>query len=221
MKRRRFLKGTAALAAAVGTMATFRAALARAQSTTQSTTNTVLVYGDSLSAGYGIGQKEAWATLLQERLRREKFDFTVANASISGETSAGGASRIGPALQQFKPQVVVVALGANDGLRGLPIAQMKANLTKIITASQAAGARVLLVGMRMPPNYGAKYTEGFYAAFSELAKEHKTALVPFMLEPIAMKGDLFQGDNLHPTAAAQPLILDHLWPPLRRLLKPA
>jgi acyl-CoA thioesterase-1 len=180
---------------------------------------TVLVFGDSLSAGYGIGQKESWAALLQERLRREKFNYTVANASISGETSAGGASRIGAALAEFKPEVVILALGANDGLRGLPLAQMKANLSRMIREAQGRGARVLLVGMRMPPNYGPQYTEGFRQTFVDLAKEHRTGLVPFMLEPIALRRELFQPDNLHPTAEAQRLILDHLWPALKGLLK--
>lgn len=180
---------------------------------------TVLVFGDSLSAGYGIGQKESWAALLQERLRREKFNYTVANASISGETSAGGASRIGAALAEFKPEVVILALGANDGLRGLPLAQLKGNLSRMIREAQARGARVLLVGMRMPPNYGPQYTEGFRQTFVDLAKEYRTGLVPFMLEPIALRRELFQADNLHPTAEAQRLILDHLWPSLKGLLK--
>jgi len=181
--------------------------------------STILVYGDSLSAGYGIGQKESWPTLLQERLKQEKFNYTVANASISGETSAGGASRIAATLAQFSPAVVVVELGANDGLRGLPIAQMRANLSRIIQAAQAAKAQVLLVGMRMPPNYGQRYTDEFARAFAELAKEHRTALLPFLLEPIAARAELFQSDNLHPTASAQPLILDHVWRGLKPLLR--
>jgi acyl-CoA thioesterase-1 len=215
---RRF--GRAALGSvALGVVALGVVALGGAGLSMGANAATVLVYGDSLSAGYGIGQKESWPNLLQERLRQEKFNYTVANASISGETSAGGASRIGAALAQFNPSIVVVELGANDGLRGLPIAQMKANLTTIIKAAQARNAQVLLVGMRMPPNYGQRYTDEFARAFADLAKEHRTGLVPFLLEPIATKAGFFLSDNVHPTAAAQPLLLDHVWNALKPLLK--
>jgi acyl-CoA thioesterase-1 len=180
---------------------------------------TVLVYGDSLSAAYGLAQREGWVTLLEERLRQRKFDYSVANASISGETSAGGASRIGEALARSKPAVVVLTLGSNDGLRGLPVAQMKANLAKIVKAAQQANARVLIVGSRMPPNYGPTYTRQFQEAFAELAKEYRTAYVPFLLEGVADKRDLFQPDNLHPTAEAQAIILDNVWKGLAPLLQ--
>ena len=179
---------------------------------------TILVYGDSLSAAYGLAQREGWVALLEERLRQGKFDYTVANASISGETSAGGASRIGESLARAKPAVVVVTLGSNDGLRGLPVAQMKANLGRIVKASQEARAKVLIVGSRMPPNYGPTYTRQFHEAFAELAKEHRTGYVPFLLDGVADRRELFQPDNLHPTAEAQPLMLENIWPLLRPML---
>lgn len=180
---------------------------------------TILVYGDSLSAAYGVAQKEGWVSLLEERLRQRKFDYSVANASISGETSAGGASRIGESLARTKPAVVVLTLGSNDGLRGLAVPQMKSHLATIVKASQSAGAKVLVVGSRMPPNYGPTYTRQFQEAFAEVAKEHRAAYVPFLLDGIADKRDLFQPDNLHPTAEAQPIILDTVWKGLEPLLK--
>jgi acyl-CoA thioesterase-1 len=179
---------------------------------------TVLVYGDSLSAAYGLSQREGWVTLLEERLRQRKLDYSVANASISGETSAGGAARIDEALARARPTIVVITLGSNDGLRGLPVSQMKANLSKIVKASQAAKARVLIVGSRMPPNYGPTYTRQFFDAFAELAKEHRTAYVPFLLEGVADRRENFQPDNLHPTAEAQKAILETVWKGLEPLL---
>lgn len=179
---------------------------------------TILVFGDSLSAAYGIAQKDGWVTLLQERLRKNGIDYSVANASISGETTAGGASRIAATLAQRKPAVTIIELGANDGLRGLPVKQMKANLDAIIRAARNAGSKVLLVGMRMPPNYGAAYTREFEASFSELARQHKLPAVPFFLEGIADKPELFQPDQLHPVASAQPRLLDNVWKALRPLL---
>lgn len=179
---------------------------------------TILVFGDSLSAAYGIGAREGWPTLLEERLRQKSADYTVANASISGETSSGGATRIGAALARTRPSIVIVALGSNDGLRGLPISQMKANLTRIVRAAKSAGSKVLVVGNRMPPNYGPRYTREFAQAFVEVAREQKAALVPFMLEGIASTRDNFQPDNLHPTAAAQPIILETIWQGLAPLL---
>ena len=184
-----------------------------------SAAGTILVYGDSLSAAYGIGQKEGWASLLDERLRQRKLDYTVANASISGETTSGGAARIDAALDRFRPDVVIVALAAHDGLRGLPIAEMKANLAKIVRAAQARRARVLVAGMRMPPNYGAKYTQAFQQAFAEVAKEQRTAYVPFLLDGVADRRDLFLSDQIHPGAQAQPIILDTVWKQLEPVLK--
>jgi acyl-CoA thioesterase-1 len=180
---------------------------------------TILVYGDSLSAAYGLAQEAGWAALLQARLEQKAMDYTVSNASISGETSSGGAARIAEALKVHKPRVVIVALGANDGLRGLPTAQMRANLAKIVSRSQKAQARVLLVGMRVPPNYGASYTRQFAQVYTDLAREYKTALVPFLLEGMAEQRELFQADNLHPTAAAQPILLENVWKALVPLLK--
>lgn len=179
---------------------------------------TVLVFGDSLSAGYGIRPLEAWPALLEKRLSERRLNYNVANLSISGETTAGGRSRLAAALREHRPSVVVIALGANDGLRGLPLAQMRANLEYMVTISQQAGARVALLGMRLPPNYG-PYAEQFFQTFSELAKQHKTAYLPFLLEPVATQPTMFQADQLHPTAKAQPLILDHVWPALQPLLR--
>ncbi len=178
---------------------------------------TVLVYGDSLSAAYGISQKDGWVSLLGERLKQS--NYTVVNASISGETTAGGAARIGAALERFRPDIVVLALGGNDGLRGLPVAEMKANLTKIVRAVQARKARVVVVGMRIPPNYGRQYTEEFFQAFAEVAKRHQAAYVPFLLDGIGEHRELFQPDQIHPTEAAQPLLLETVWSKLQPLLK--
>ena len=180
---------------------------------------TILVYGDSLSAAYGLSREAGWPTLLQARLKQEEMDYTVANASISGETTSGGAARIAETLEAHKPRVIIVALGANDGLRGLPPEQMRANLAKMLSASRRAKARVLLVGMRMPPNYGETYTRQFAQVYIDLAREFKTALAPFLLEGMAERRDLFQSDNMHPTAEAQPILLENIWKGLAPLLK--
>jgi acyl-CoA thioesterase-1 len=178
----------------------------------------ILVFGDSLSAAYGIAQSRGWVALLEDRVKRERLDYSVANASVSGETSAGGMARIDAALARHHPAIVIVELGANDGLRGLPIAQMKANLGTIIEHSKKSGARVLLVGIQLPPNYGEEYTRAFGDAFIDLAKRHHVALLPFLLEGFAEKLEYFQSDRIHPTAEAQPLILDRVWQELRPLL---
>jgi acyl-CoA thioesterase I len=180
---------------------------------------TILVYGDSLSAAYGLAEKQGWVALLAERLKRERSDYSVVNASISGETTSGGLSRLSKALARHKPAVLVLELGANDGLRGLPVAEMKKNLAAMIQQAQKAGARVLLVGIRMPPNYGPDYTREFEAAFADLAKRHRTALVPFLLEGMGEDLDKFQPDRIHPNEAAQPILLDNVWKGLRPLLK--
>ena len=180
---------------------------------------TVLVYGDSLSAGYGIAQVRAWPALLGERLVREKPGWQIANASISGETTAGGRARLPAALERFRPQVLVLALGANDGLRGLSLSQMEDNLAAMIGEARARGVRVLLVGMRLPPNYGPHYTRDFAATFNRLAAREKVPLLPFLLEPIALDEAAFQADRLHPTATAQSKIAEHVWLALRPLLK--
>ena len=178
----------------------------------------VLVFGDSLSSAYGIGQKEGWVSLLQERLQKNALNYTVVNQSIPGETTSGGATRIKAAVAQAKPNVTIVALGGNDGLRGLPIKQMRDNLAQMVRVAQSAGGKVLLVGMKMPPNYGAAYNKEFEAAFLELSKQHRTALVPFLLDGMDKRRDLFQDDNIHPTAKAQPIIVETVWKRLRPML---
>jgi acyl-CoA thioesterase-1 len=180
---------------------------------------TILVMGDSLSAAYGLSASQGWVALTSERIARTQPGWRVVNASISGETTAGGAARIAAELKRTRPAVVVIELGANDGLRGLPLAQTRASLERMIKSSQAAGAKVLLVGMRMPPNMGRDYTQGFERNFSELSKLHKTAFLPFLLEPIARDRANFQADNLHPIASAQPKLRDHVWKSLAPLLK--
>lgn len=181
--------------------------------------NTVLVWGDSLSAGYGLRPQEAWPVLLGQRITQAGLPYKVINESISGETTAGGRSRLPAALQRHKPKVVVLELGANDGLRGLPPKAMAANLQAMVDASRRAGASVVLVGMRMPPNYGPDYTASFEGTFKELARSNKIRLVPFLMEGFADKQQLFQADGAHPTAAAQPLILDTIWQELAPLLR--
>jgi acyl-CoA thioesterase-1 len=181
--------------------------------------NTVLVLGDSLSAAYGLAASQGWVALTGARMAKTNPGWRVVNASISGETTAGGAARIDGELKRVHPKVVVIALGANDGLRGLPLAQTKANLDKMIRASKQSGAKVLLVGMQMPPNYGREYTQGFASNYRVLAKQYSVALVPFLLEPIAADRANFQADNLHPVAGAQPAIRDHVWKALGTMLK--
>ncbi len=179
----------------------------------------ILVVGDSLSAGYGLGQGQSWPALLQKRLVEQRLDYSVVNASISGDTTAGGASRIGAALDRAKPSIVVIALGGNDGLRGLPVATLRANLGAMLQAAQARKARIVLAGMKLPPNYGPDYTRAFEQSYAELARTHRAALVPFLLEGVAERRELFLSDNIHPTAAAQPIILDNVWKVLKPLLK--
>jgi acyl-CoA thioesterase-1 len=179
----------------------------------------ILVLGDSLSAAYGIPRARGWVTLLEARLKREQSNYIVVNASVSGETSAGGRSRLQPLLEKHKPAVVILELGANDGLRGLPLAQLKANLEQIIVQSQKVGARVLLVGVKLPPNYGEEYLARFDAVFRDLAKKHRTGLVPFLMEDFGGKAEFFQDDRLHPNERAQPLMLEQVWKGLRPLLR--
>ena len=181
---------------------------------------TILVFGDSLSAGYGIRQDAAWPVLLGERLNREARNYTVVNASISGETTAGGHARLKSVLIKYKPAILVLALGANDGLRGLPISEMRRNLSAMVNLAKRRGVRVLLVGMRLPPNYG-PYADAFQAAFREVAAATHTPLVPFLLDGVAERPEQFQADNLHPTADAQPRLLDNVWPALLPILKGA
>ncbi len=179
----------------------------------------ILVVGDSLSAGYGLGANQSWPSLLEKRLRAERLDYSVVNASISGDTTSGGRSRIGAALEQTRPAVVIVALGGNDGLRGLPVKLMRDNLEAMLQAAQVHKARLVLVGMKLPPNYGIDYTREFEQSYALLARKHKAALVPFLLEGVAQRRELFLPDNIHPVAEAQPIILDNVWKVLRPLLK--
>ncbi len=189
---------------------------ALALSNSAQATKNILVFGDSLSAGYGIARDASWVNLLRQELRQSHPQFEVVNASISGETTAGGVRRIGKALQQHQPAVVIVGLGANDGLRGSTIGETEKNLSAIISRSRQVNAKVLLLGIRLPPNYGLDYTRQFHALYPRLAKRHNVALVPFMLEGIAP--EQFQADNLHPTAAAQPRIMHNIMQPLLPLL---
>ncbi len=179
---------------------------------------TILVWGDSLSAGYGLKPEEAWPTLLQTRLEREGFRHSVVNASVSGETSAGGRSRLPAALERHKPDIVILELGANDGLRGLRPQLLAENLNAMIADARAASAQVLLVGMQMPPNYGPAYTRRFAQTFTDVARAHKVALVPFLMDGFADRPELFQADGIHPTAEAQPRILDTVWEALKPML---
>jgi acyl-CoA thioesterase I len=181
--------------------------------------HSLLVMGDSLSAAYGLKVEEGWVSLLARKLEQQGSPWRVINASISGETTAGGASRIDNEIRQHKPQLVIIELGANDGLRGLPLDVAVANLERMISASKASGARVLLIGMRIPPNYGPVYTEAFQAMYVDLAKSHQLPLLSFLMAPIAMDRSNYQDDNLHPTAAAQPVLLAHVWTALAPLLK--
>jgi acyl-CoA thioesterase-1 len=180
---------------------------------------TVLVMGDSLSAAYGLRREEGWVALLEARLARERPGWRVRNASLSGETTAGGASRVVSELVRARPAVVVIELGANDGLRGLALAQTRVNLARMIGAAHGAGARVLLVGMKLPPNFGQPYVREFEANYGALAERFDVALLPFLLEPVAVDRNNFQADNLHPVAAAQPRLRDHVWTALEPLLR--
>lgn len=176
------------------------------------------MFGDSLSAAYGMAAKRGWVALLADRLERERPDYSVVNASISGETTAGGLARLPRALAQHTPAVMILELGANDGLRGLPVAEMEKNLSAMIVRARKAGARLLLVGMRIPPNYGPEYTREFDGAFARVAKRHKVARVPFLLEGMADTRELFQPDRIHPTEEAQPILLENVWKALKPLL---
>ena len=179
----------------------------------------ILVLGDSLSAGYGIPVEQGWVARLQKRLDAEGYGYAVVNASVSGETTAGGLERLPRALQKHDPAVVIIELGGNDGLRGLPVAELRANLEALVAASRQAGAEALLAAIRMPPNYGPQYTERFYAVYESLARERKVPWVPFFLEGVALREDLFQDDGIHPAIDAQPILLDNVWPVLEPLLK--
>jgi acyl-CoA thioesterase-1 len=183
-------------------------------------TPAILVFGDSISAGYGLARVDrGWVALLQAKLKTEGYGDEVVNASVSGETTAGGLARLPRALSLHHPAVVVLELGGNDGLRALPIEQMRANLSQMIDLAKGAGAKVLLLGMRIPPNYGPQYTQQFGAVYADLARGKHVPLVPFLLVDVALHPDLMQADGVHPVEAAQPLLLATVWPTLEPLLK--
>lgn len=177
----------------------------------------MLVLGDSLSAEYGLARGAGWVALAEKKLQDQKMDTTIVNASVSGETTSGGRSRLPALLQKYKPALVVIELGANDGLRGLPVAAARANLLAMADAAAKADAKVMLIGMRMPPNYGRDYADKFFAMYGTLSKEIKAPLVPFMLDGVADKQ--FQADRLHPLAEAHPTILANIWPTLQKTIK--
>jgi acyl-CoA thioesterase I len=179
---------------------------------------TLLVYGDSLSAGYGLPRDQAWVNLLAERLKQQRIDYTVANASISGETTLGGLRRINGALAQHQPAIVLIALGANDGLRGQNVDSMRKNLEAMIDACRKSKSQVVLIGMRVPPNYGSAYTDKFHAVYGDIARRYKLPLVPFLLEGFAENPEWFQADGVHPAARAQPAMLETVWKTLAPLL---
>ena len=173
---------------------------------------TVLVFGDSLSAGYGIDVDQSWTSLLQSRLQEQGYEHRVVNASISGETTEGGATRIGSAVDTFSPALVILALGGNDGLRGFPPARMRDNLETIISTSKASGASVVLLGIRIPSNYGSRYTQAFESVFRETAESLDVPWIEFFMDGVALNEELMQDDGIHPNAAAQPVLLDNAWP---------
>ncbi|MBE0400918.1 arylesterase [Halomonas sp. FME1] len=197
-------------------VATWTSTSVNAEPVSEDTRPTLLVMGDSLSAAYGIEREEGWVSLLAERLDDKA---QVINASISGETTSGGLQRFTDIIGQRQPDIVLLELGGNDGLRGLAPNQMQANLASMIEQSQEAGAQVLLLGIDIPPNYGQAYRDAFTGVFHSLAEEYDVALVPFLLEDIALDAQLMQSDGIHPTAEAQPIILDNVWPELESLLE--
>jgi acyl-CoA thioesterase-1 len=179
---------------------------------------TIVIVGDSLSAAYGMELSESWPSLLQQRLDQNGHAYRVFNSSITGETTQGGLTRLPRLLEQHQPAIVIVELGGNDGLRGLPLEVTRGNLSSMIEQSRAAGARVILAEMRLPPNYGQTYTEKFNGTFTELAEQHGIVLLPFLLQEIALEPGMMQEDGIHPTANAQPLILEQVWSALEPLL---
>lgn len=173
---------------------------------------TVLVFGDSLSAGFGIDVDQSWAALLQTRLQDQGYEHRVVNASISGDTTESGAARIGQALKTFSPSLIILELGGNDGLRGIPPVRMKGNLEKIVNSSKDSGAAVVLLGIRIPPNYGQRYIEDFDSTYREVADELDVPWIEFFMDGVALNEELMQADGIHPNAQAQPILLENAWP---------
>jgi acyl-CoA thioesterase-1 len=215
-------RATLALLAMVGCAATAPAraadALANTAMAAPAAAPAIVVLGDSISAEYGLPRDTGWVNLMRKKLTQERFDYSVANSSISGDTTSGGLARLPAALNRIKPKVVIVELGANDALRGVPLATTEDNLRSIIEKSQAVNAKVLLVGMYVPPNYGPDYSQKFHGVYEKLSKEKHVPLVPFLLAGIENKPEMFQADQIHPTPQAQPLLLNNVWPVLRPLL---
>jgi acyl-CoA thioesterase-1 len=195
------------------------AALVLSAASAYSASKTVLVVGDSLSAEYGLARGTGWVALLENKLKAENIDASIVNASISGDTTSGGRTRLPALLGQYHPSIVVIELGANDGLRGLPVATAQDNLRSMVKMAKQSHAKVLLVGMRMPPNYGRAYTDRFMDMYKQVSSDTKSPLVPFMLEGVAEKPELFQQDRLHPLASAHPTILANIWPKFSALIK--
>ena len=195
------------------------AALSLPDSGLAQTPYTLLVYGDSLSAAYGISEEEGWVTLLETRIQNENWPYRVINGSVSGETTTGGLERLPAMLDSYQPNLVILELGGNDGLRGLPLDLMKANLKKMVELIRLSGGQVLLAGIQIPPNYGPRYTEPFFATFGEIAEEESLPLVPFLIDGIPQQPELMQNDGIHPKAEAQHMILENVWPLLEPLLK--
>ena len=179
----------------------------------------ILAWGDSLCAAHGLKVSEGWVALLDARLKAQGYDYTVVNGCVSGETTAGGLARMPAAIAAHKPSIVILELGSNDGLRGTPVKVMRDNLGQMIGLSKQAGAKILLLGMLMPPNYGAEYTKEFEASFADISRQYHTAYLPFLLKDVADHRSLMQADNEHPTAAGEPIVLDNVWPALKTLLK--
>ncbi|MBB5412112.1 acyl-CoA thioesterase-1 [Paraburkholderia sp. HC6.4b] len=224
MKVRAIAPRAAALSAAFG--ATMMAAAlvslplrAHAANTPEPAKPVIVVLGDSISAEYGLPRDTGWVALMRQRLAEERIDYSVANASISGDTTSGGRARLPALMERLKPSIVIVELGANDALRGVPLSTTEDNLRTIIEQAQQGHAKVVLVGMYVPPNYGPDYTQKFHGLYGQLSKEFHVPLVPFLLAGIADKPDMFQADQLHPTQQAQPLLLNNVWPAVKPLLR--
>lgn len=179
----------------------------------------ILAWGDSLCAAYGLQESEGWVALMDARLKAQGYDYTVVNGCVSGETTAGGLARMPAAIAQHKPAIVILELGSNDALRGTPTKVIRDNLGQMIRLSKQAGAKILLLGMLMPPNYGAEYTREFESAFLDISRQYGTAYLHFLLKGVADHPDLMQGDDMHPTAVGEPIVLDNVWPALKPLLK--
>ena len=179
---------------------------------------TLLVVGDSISAEFGLARDSGWVQLLRERLKAQHLDYNVVNASISGDTTSNGLARLPALLAQYHPRLVIIELGGNDGLRGMPVSTARSNLVQMITLSKAAGARIVITGIQMPPNYGPQYTSAFAAMYPDIARTEHVVLVPFLFQGFAEDTELFQGDRIHPSASAQPMLLDNVWGPLKPLL---